>query len=50
MINYTDFRGATLEKAVDFMNQSFNFGQVKIVAIETKNLSGTFTVRVWWMR
>ena len=48
MINFTDYRGQTLEKAVHFMNTMIDLTKIKIEAIETKNFSGTYTVRVWW--
>ncbi len=50
MIHFTDYRGQTLEKAVDYMNTIIDMSKIKIIAIETKNLSGTFTVRVWWTK
>jgi hypothetical protein len=48
MIHYTDYRGQTLEKACSYMNTMIDLSKIKIEAIETKNFSGTYTIRVWW--
>ena len=50
MIHYTDCRGQTLEKACAYMNTILDITKIKIEAIETKNLSGTYTIRVWWTK
>lgn len=48
-MQYAEFRGQTFDKAMEHLNQAFYFENANIVGIETKNLSGTHVIRVFWM-
>lgn len=50
MVQYTDFRGSSLEKAVEHMNTVFDYSKATVISLKTKVSANVVTVRLWWMK